>query len=101
MYKIRPGLSGGLQIEGILGIRKAQTSAISPASTEIPAGLIDLTKYQGLKPPNFYVVDLQLDNSKGALRPGMVGNGRVFGRRRSLAGLAFESVVNFWGRRFW
>jgi putative peptide zinc metalloprotease protein len=101
MYKIQAGLAGKLQINGIWGIRNAHTTAIAPASTQIEAGLIDLTKFEGLRPPNFYAADLEVDNSEGELRPGMVGTARVYGPRRSLGRLMTTSIVNFVGRRLW
>jgi hypothetical protein len=101
MYKFRPGAPAALQVDGVFGIRKVRTASLSPAATQIPAGLIDLTKYEGLKPPSFYVADLQIDNSEGTLRPGMVGTARIYGPRRSLGGMALESVVDFFGRRVW
>jgi hypothetical protein len=31
----------------------------------------------------------------------MTGSARVYGERRSLAGMAAEWIANFWGRKFW
>ncbi len=84
-------------------LRKSDTSVdrIEPASSEVPAGLIDLSQYKGLHPPNFYVVDLAVANPDGSLKQGMVGKARIYGRRRSLAGFAWQEIDNFLGRRFW
>jgi multidrug efflux pump subunit AcrA (membrane-fusion protein) len=101
MYKLRAGLNASLQVDGVFGIRKAQTLTVAPMATQIESGLIDLTKYEGLRPPNFYVADLEVDNLNGFLRPGMVGTARVYGPRRSLGGLLVENAVNFVGRRVW
>ena len=40
---------------------------MAPESAQIPPGLIDLTKYKGLRPPNFYVADLLFENHGGYL----------------------------------
>jgi hypothetical protein len=101
MYKFRSGLRADLQVDGTFGILKADTVGVAPLATQIEPGLIDLTKYEGLKPPKFYVANLEVDNASGELRPGMVGTARVYGKRRSLGGLAMENLINFVGRRIW
>ena len=80
---------------------RASVAAVEPASSEIPPGIIDLSRYKGLRPPNFYVVDVNLPNPTGALKPGMVGTARVYGRRRSLAGFGWREIKDFLGRRAW
>jgi len=90
-----------LQVEGTFGIRKARRISISPASTEIEAGLIDMTKYEGLRAPKFYVLDLLVENGDGAWKPGQVGTARIYGQRKTLAGLAWGGVASFVGRKVW
>jgi multidrug resistance efflux pump len=80
---------------------EASVKAIEPASSEIPAGLIDLSQYKGLHPPNFYVVDVDVSNSDGRLKPGMVGTAKIYGERRSLAGGGWQAIRDFFGRRAW
>jgi hypothetical protein len=70
-------------------------------SSEIAAGLMDLTKYKGLRPPNFYVLALTIDNTDHMLRPGMTGMARIYGRRMSLAGFGREALSDFFGRKVW
>jgi len=53
MYKLRPNSYARLQIDGMFGLREARVMAVAPESAQIPPGLIDLTKYKGLRPPNF------------------------------------------------
>jgi len=81
--------------------REAKAGMVAPVSSDIAEGLIDLTKYKGLSPPNFYVVDLQVNNADGRLKPGMIGTARLYGRRRSLARLGWQSVADFFGRKMW
>jgi hypothetical protein len=64
-------------------------------------GLEEQVQYKGLQPPNFYLVDLLAANPEGILRPGMAGTARIYGRRRSIAGFAWEEVSNFLGRKVW
>ena len=69
--------------------------------SDIAPALIDLSKYTGQRPPRFYVFELLVENQTGPMRPGMTGTARLYGRRRSLAGLATQSVGDFFGRKFW
>jgi multidrug efflux pump subunit AcrA (membrane-fusion protein) len=101
MYKFDLASPARLQVDGFLWKRDAQTVAIAPLASEIAPGLIDLSKYKGQQAPRFYVFDLLVDNGSDALRPGMAGTARVYGRRRSLAGLALRTVWEFMGRKIW
>jgi putative peptide zinc metalloprotease protein len=101
MYKIRANVYGRLQISGMLGIRQAQSITVSPISSDIAAGLMDISKYKGARAPRFYVVNLWLQNPDNTMKPGMVGTARLYGARRSLAVLAGIEVANFFGRKIW
>jgi putative peptide zinc metalloprotease protein len=101
MYKLRPDSYARLQIDGKFGLRKAHVLTVAPESAQIPPGLINLTKYKGLHPPNFYVAELMLANPGGDLRSGMIGTARFYGKRTSLARLAWRSAADFVGRKIW
>jgi putative peptide zinc metalloprotease protein len=101
MYKFGPDSAARLQVDGLWGRRNARTVAIEPMSSDIAPALIDLSKYKGQRPPRFYVFELLVENLTGPMRPGMTGTARLYGRRRSLAGLATQAVGDFFGRKFW
>jgi putative peptide zinc metalloprotease protein len=101
MYKFRVGSGARLQVEGVFKKWDAQAVAIAPVSSEMDPALADQGKYKGLRPPNFYLVDLLVANPNGRLKPGMAGTARVYARRRSLAGFTWEEVANFLGRKVW
>ena len=101
MYKLLPNSYARLQIDGTFGLWEAPVLTVEPQSVQIPPGLLDLTKYKGLRPPNFYVADLLVANSGGHLKPGMIGSARFYGKRTSLARLAWKSAANFVGRKIW
>jgi putative peptide zinc metalloprotease protein len=101
MYKLRVGSWASLRVEGIFKTWNAQASAISPVSAELDPGLTDQTQYKGMRPPNFYSADLLVANPDGKLKPGMSGIARVYGQRRSLAGLIWQEAMNFVGRKVW
>jgi putative peptide zinc metalloprotease protein len=101
MYELNPNAQARIQVQGLFHKWDAQVTTISPASSEILPGLTEKAKYQGLRPPRFYLVDLLVDNSNGRLKPGMVGTARVYGERRSLASFAIRTVQRFFGRKIW
>jgi putative peptide zinc metalloprotease protein len=101
LYKLRVGSPASLEVEGIFMKWNTQALALSAVSTEIDPGLTGETQYKGMRPPNFYSADLLVANPDGKLKPGMSGTGRVYGRRRSLAGFLLQEIMNFVGRKVW
>lgn len=100
-YKVKTGARARLEVDGILRKWDTQTMAISPLPSQIAPGLTEHTEYKGLLPPNFYLADLMVANPAGDLKPGMVGTARIYGQRRSFAGLVWEGTKNFLGRKLW
>jgi multidrug efflux pump subunit AcrA (membrane-fusion protein) len=101
LYKLRVGSPASLEVAGISKKWDAHAVAISPLSTEIDPGLGEQVQYKGLLPPNFFVADLIVANSEGTLKPGMAGTARIYARRKSIAGFAWQEVSNFLGRKVW
>jgi putative peptide zinc metalloprotease protein len=99
--KFQVGSPARLQVEGLFPKWDSHVVAISPVSSEIDPALAGELKYKGLRPPNFYVAELILENPKGLLRPGMVGLARIYGRRTSLAGLVWQEITHFFERKIW
>jgi putative peptide zinc metalloprotease protein len=101
MNKVLADSYARLQFVGMLGIRKVGSATVDPLPTEVPPGLIDLTRYKGLRPPNFYAIDLLVANPDSTLKPGMRGTARLYGKRESLGGLIVKGIANFLGRKLW
>jgi putative peptide zinc metalloprotease protein len=103
MYKIGAGQTAKMQVDGILRRRDGQVVYVSARPTELPIWEVEESKQQTTRdaPPQFYFVDIVLENSKKDLKPGMTGVARIYGNRRSLAGMMLEVIENFWGRKFW
>ena len=75
--------------------------SLSPTPQDVAPGLIPTTKYKGIAPPPQYVALIALDNRQGTLRPGMSGEAKVFGLRRSIAGTVWQVLADFVGRKVW
>jgi putative peptide zinc metalloprotease protein len=101
MYKVREGAPARLQVEGVPRIWEARATAITPISQASDPTLLDPSKFKGLHPPQFYLVELLVSSADGRLKPGMTGVARVYGKRISLAGLGLEALRIVLGRKIW
>jgi putative peptide zinc metalloprotease protein len=101
LYKLRDSAPAKLQVEGLTGIWKSQASSIAPVAMPSDPALVDQTKFKGLHPPQFYLVELRLPNPDGRLKPGMHGTARLYGGRKSLLGLGWENLRIALGRKLW
>jgi putative peptide zinc metalloprotease protein len=101
IYKFRVGSGARVHVDGSLKKRDTHVVAIASLSSTRPDGLEHLGQYKGIRPPNFFAVDLVIPNDDGSLKPGMAGMARVYGQRRSLAALGYQEIANFLGRKVW
>ena len=101
MFKLWLGAPAWLEVDGFARKWRSEADSISAVSSPSDARVADRNQYSGLNPPMFYVVDLTIPNPGEVLKPGMVGTGRIYGVRRSLAGLTWEGIREFFGRKVW
>ncbi len=101
MHKVRAGAPAKLQVEGVPKTWQSRAAAITPVSQASDPTLVDPSKFKGLHPPQFYLVELLVSGADGSLKPGMTGVARVYGKRTSLAGLALETLRVVLGRKIW
>jgi multidrug resistance efflux pump len=101
LYKFQVGALARLNILGSSKLWAARAVTITPASSEIHPGIAERTQYKGFNPLNFYVVELSIANPENILKPGMVGDARIYGQRRSLIGHLGREIVRFFGRKVW
>jgi multidrug efflux pump subunit AcrA (membrane-fusion protein) len=101
LYKCKLGAPGRAEVDGIWKKWAATAQAITPVSSQLDPSIGEANKLKGLNPPNFYLVDLLVENADGSLKPGMTGLARIYAQRRSLAGLAWESTSHFFARKLW
>jgi putative peptide zinc metalloprotease protein len=91
--------SDSLHISGRLLPLHGQAASVS-ADPQAEPSLMATEKYKGIKPPPSYVLLVTVPND-GTLRAGMTGDAKIFGRRRTLAGLITQPVWDFLSRKFW
>jgi putative peptide zinc metalloprotease protein len=101
LHYVGVGSPARLSIAGFTKKWDTHVESLSPVATEMDPRLLGENKFQGLRPPNFYVANLTIPNADRSIRPGMVGTARVYGQRRSLAMLVTREVMRFFGRKLW
>lgn len=101
LRKLRIGTRARVHVIGNLSAFDGELAAISPETSAVESGIMDEQKYIGLHAPHFYIADVNVANPLGALRAGMVGEAKVFVKRRSLAGMTGESILDFFLRKVW
>jgi multidrug resistance efflux pump len=101
LYKFAIGARAQLEVDGLWGKLDAQVTSLAPKSSEIDSGLAQVSQFRGLATANFYVARMEIDNPYGQLKPGMIGTARIYGKRRSLAGLIWQEGWRFFARKLW
>jgi putative peptide zinc metalloprotease protein len=101
LYKLTPGSKVRLQFDGLWKRRDSLMISLATQSSQIDSSLTEENKLKGLRPPNFYVAEAELVNSDGRLKPGMIGLARIYGVRRSVAGLVWQEGRRFLVRKLW
>jgi putative peptide zinc metalloprotease protein len=101
MHKIHGGAAVRLQVQGFFRQWGGHTFAIAAQPMEMDPALTGGAGLSGLKHPHYYVANLLVPNPDLNLRPGMTGLARIYGGRKSLAGMGWEAISNFWARKLW
>ncbi|MGB2623489.1 MAG: efflux RND transporter periplasmic adaptor subunit [Candidatus Acidiferrum sp.] len=101
MYKVQPGAAAKLVVDGIARKWRCNILTVSPVSGASDPRILEQSQYSGLNTPVFYVADVIIPNPEGTLKPGMGGVARIYGERRSLMGLAWKGICQFFSRKIW
>jgi multidrug efflux pump subunit AcrA (membrane-fusion protein) len=99
--RVHDGADVRIAVDGLPRKWNARSSGLAVVSSLADPSLVESSKYKGLVPPRFYCEQLSVSNADGALRPGMRGTARIYGRRRALASFAWETVEHFLDRKLW
>ena len=101
LHRLQLGAPARLMVDGSVRKLRSEVASIAPRSSAIDAALVEPNKFQGLRAPNYYVVDMPIANPEGALKPGMVGTARVYGLRRSILELIYVEAKRGLVRKLW
>ncbi len=101
LYKMTIGARARMEVDGLWGRLDARVISLAPKSSEIDPALAQVSQFRGLAVANFYAAQIEIDNPDGQLKPGMIGTARIYGKRRSLAGLVWQEGWRFFARKIW
>ena len=99
--KVRLGSPAALHLDARAGSILGDVAFLAPASSEVEKGLFDQQEYKGIESSRYYVATIPVSNSAGLLKDGFTGTAKIFVRRRSLAGFAWQGVDDFLQRKLW
>jgi putative peptide zinc metalloprotease protein len=101
LYAIKIGEPVTLLPQGLAKKWTGRIVSITPAPSALEPNIEGAVQYQGLNLPKFYLADVYTTNVDEMLKPGMAGTARIYGERRSLAGIFARDVQRFFARKAW
>jgi putative peptide zinc metalloprotease protein len=99
--RIRVGDPVSLQLPSQFSAVKARLGTIEGSAVPVPAGVLAEQEYKGIAVPTFYTTRIPLAELTDGMQPGMSGEAKIFGRRRSLASRMMTSLSNLLHAHFW
>ncbi|MFI5089932.1 MAG: HlyD family efflux transporter periplasmic adaptor subunit [Terriglobales bacterium] len=99
--RVQVGAPARLQCDCSLAHLDSVVASISLADAQIEPGVVEIPKYKGMRPPNFYEITLLVRNPDGVLKAGMTGTGKILGPRHGLLVQALRPVWEFVAGKIW
>jgi putative peptide zinc metalloprotease protein len=101
MDHIRVGDAVSLQLPSQFNQVHGRLGTMEGSAMPLPLGLLAGQEYKGIAQPTFYTTRMPLEGVGDSIRPGMSGQAKVFGKRRSLAGRIVIMFGNLLHTHFW
>lgn len=98
---IHAGDEVGLSVPGRFSLVRMNLAALGGEAHHLPAGLVARQSFKGIELPIFYSARMPLPTSAQDLPLGMSGQAMIFGKRRSVAGRAFQIAVDLVKAHVW
>jgi putative peptide zinc metalloprotease protein len=101
MDRVRVGDPVSLQLPFQFSEIHGRLGTMEGSAVPLPEGVIANQAYKGIALPAFYTTRIPLEAREGEVRPGLSGQAKIFGARRSLAyrlAILFANLVrtHFW-----
>jgi putative peptide zinc metalloprotease protein len=101
MDRVRVGDPVSLQLPFQFSEIHGRLGTMEGSAVPLPEGVIANQAYKGIALPAFYTTRIPLEAREGEVRPGLSGEAKIFGTRRSLAyrlAILFANLVrtHFW-----
>jgi multidrug efflux pump subunit AcrA (membrane-fusion protein) len=101
MDRIRVGDPVSLQLPSDFSEIRSRLGILEGSEKPLPAGLLASQQFKGIAVPTFYTTRIPLNQSRPDLQPGITGQAKIFGQRRSLAERMAHSFTNVLHTHFW
>ncbi|MGC2400091.1 MAG: HlyD family efflux transporter periplasmic adaptor subunit [Acidobacteriaceae bacterium] len=101
MDRIRIGEPVSLQLPSDFSEIRLRLGTLEGAARPLPAGILADQQFKGIGTPSFYTTRIPLGGGRPDLEPGMSGQAKIFGRRRSLAERMAQRFANIVHTHFW
>ena len=101
MEHIRVGDPVSLQLPSQFAEIHGRLGMMEGSALPLPPGLLADQQYKGMAQSAFYTTRMPLGEAADRFRPGMSGQAKIFGRRRSVADRIVTSVGNVLRTHFW
>lgn len=101
MREVRLGAPAKIKLDAMGGSATGEVSTLAPASTEIEPGLVQVEDYKGMRSGTYYVASVVVPNPHREMKEGMSGTAKIYSRRRSAIGFAWQTARDFLGRKIW
>ena len=101
MERVRDGDPVSLQIPFQFSEIHGRLGTMESSAVPLPPGLMAGQQYKGLELPTFYTTRMPLNEMGAHIEPGMSGEAKIFGRRRSLAARIVTAAGNLLHAHFW
>jgi putative peptide zinc metalloprotease protein len=101
MDRIRLGDEVSIQIPSQFHKIYGRLGILEDSALPLPPGLLPDLEYKGMVLPTFYTTRLALGGMGDGIQPGMCGEAKIFGKRRSLAQRILTILGNVMRTHFW
>jgi putative peptide zinc metalloprotease protein len=100
MDRVRVGDPVSLQLPSQFSEIRGRLGTMEGSALPLPPGLLANQEYKGIAQPTFYTTRMPLEGV-GDIRPGMSGEAKIFGKRRSVAERIAIMFGNLFHTHFW
>jgi putative peptide zinc metalloprotease protein len=101
MDYVRVGDPVSLQLSSQFSEIHGHLGTMEGSASPLPPGVVANQDYKGMVLPTFYTTRMALGEAGNGIQPGMSGQAKIFGRRRSLADRVATIFGNVLHTHFW
>jgi putative peptide zinc metalloprotease protein len=101
MDHVRPGDTVSLQLPSQFSEIHGRLGTMEGSAVPLPPDLVAEQDFKGMVLPTFYTTRMPLGVMGSGIQPGMSGEAKIFGRRRSLASRIATMLGNVLRTHFW